>query len=310
MSNPFYYGGHVNPEQFVGRKAELQRIFAGLEVAHTGQMQSFSVVGSRRIGKSSLLFYLTNKYSRYLAQPANYRFAYVDLQDALCKTMDGLLRKILLEFKVVSLPKPLTLAKWQDEIFKLKTGGSFPVICLDEFEDLSHKADVFGHDLYDCWRHLISENAMAFVTASKTSMIDLKVESGHTSSFFNVFTYLPLGELADDEARELIARGADCDYPFTPTEQNEAWRLADNHPYKLQLVGNLLYQAKADGGAIDWVKLRNNFVQQLKQVGLEADMKRTIKTHGRNSKDTVVSATKSGIGEIFKAFLDYISHPT
>jgi len=51
MPNPFYYGGHVSPEQFVGRKAELARIFSALEVAHSGQMQSVSVVGPRRIGK-------------------------------------------------------------------------------------------------------------------------------------------------------------------------------------------------------------------------------------------------------------------
>ena len=55
MSNPFYYGGRVEPDQFVGRQSELRRIFAALEIAHTGQMQSVSVVGPRRIGKSSLL---------------------------------------------------------------------------------------------------------------------------------------------------------------------------------------------------------------------------------------------------------------
>jgi len=54
MSNPFYYGGHVQPDQFVGRKAELRRIFSALETAHTGQLQSVSVVGPRRIGVSML----------------------------------------------------------------------------------------------------------------------------------------------------------------------------------------------------------------------------------------------------------------
>ena len=95
MPNPFFYGGRVNPEQFVGRSAELQRIFAGLEVTHTGQMQSFSVVGPRRIGKSSLLFYIANKYARDLTQAAQYRFGYFELSDAHCRTLDGLLDGIL-----------------------------------------------------------------------------------------------------------------------------------------------------------------------------------------------------------------------
>ncbi len=95
MPNPFYYGGHVNPDQFVGRRAELQRIFAGLEVAHTGQMQSFSVVSPRRIGKLSLLFYIANKFAAHMAQAECYRFGYFELSDAHCRALDGLLDGIL-----------------------------------------------------------------------------------------------------------------------------------------------------------------------------------------------------------------------
>jgi hypothetical protein len=37
MSNPFYYGGRVEPDQFVGRQSELRRIFTALEVAQPGK---------------------------------------------------------------------------------------------------------------------------------------------------------------------------------------------------------------------------------------------------------------------------------
>ena len=268
MPNPFFYGGRVNPEQFVGRRAELQRIFAGLEVAHTGQMQSFSVVGPRRIGKSSLLFYIANRYARDLTQAAQYRFGYVELQDAHCKTLDGLFRTILDSLQVSS-SEALTLAKFQDEILKLKAAGNYPVVCLDEFETLAQKTDVYDRDLYDCWRHLMNENAIAFITASKTPLIDLAQTLGYTSPFFNVFTYLPLGELTDDEARTLIARGADCDRAFTPTEQSDALLLAGKHPYKLQLAGGLLYEVKANSSIVDWDWVRREFHLQLEQVGLE-----------------------------------------
>ncbi len=139
MPNPFYYGGHVNPEQFVGRKSELQRIFAGLEVAHTGQIQSFSVVDPGRIGKSSLLFYVTSRYRQYLGPSAKYRFAFVDLQSAECKTLDGLLKRILKELGVNSRGSDkMTLEKFQDAIIALKDGGALPVICLDELSS-SHR---------------------------------------------------------------------------------------------------------------------------------------------------------------------------
>ncbi len=88
MPNPFFFGGHVtDPDQFVGRKAELRRIASLLETAHTGQMQSVSIVGERRIGKSSLLFHLKQTYPQWLSQPACYCFAYIDLQSARHDTL-------------------------------------------------------------------------------------------------------------------------------------------------------------------------------------------------------------------------------
>jgi hypothetical protein len=121
----------------------------------------------------------------------------------------------------------------------------------------------------------MSENAITFITASKSPLIDLAQTLGYTSPFFNVFTHLPLGELTDDEARELIARGANCDRPFSPTEQSDALLLAGKHPYKLQLAGSLLYQAKADNRAVDWAELRREFVTQLQKVGLVAPVQKT-----------------------------------
>ncbi len=284
MTNPFFYGGRVNPEQFVGRRAELQRIFAGLEVAHTGQMQSFSVVGPRRIGKSSLLFYVAQRYVRYLRDAAPYRFAYIELQDARCHTLDGLLGGIL---KQLGAGEPVgnktSLVEFQDAILALKARGTFPVVCLDEFEELMHRREQFTFDFYESWRFLMNQHALAFITASKSPLIDLAQTLGYTSPFFNIFTHLPLGELTDDEARELIARGANCDRAFTPKEQQEAWLLAGNHPYKLQLAGSLLYQAKADNRAVDWAELRREFVRQVELVGLDVPVQKSIGTKIRSA---------------------------
>lgn len=269
MSNPFFYGGRVEPEQFVGRRAELQRIFAGLEVAHTGQMQSFSVVGPRRIGKSSLLFYVANRYARYLHDAAPYRFAYIELQDARCHTLTGLLDGILKQLDAGELVGNKTpLVAFQDAILALKARGALPVVCLDEFEELVYRREQFMFDFYESLRYLMNQHALALVTASKTSLIDLAQTLGYTSPFFNIFAHLPLGEFTDAEARELIARGAACDRPFTPTEQMEILTLAGKHPYKLQLAGSLLYLAKAESRAVDWARLRRAFGEQLYQVGL------------------------------------------
>ncbi len=162
MPNPFFYGGHVQPDQFVGRKAELRRICSALETVHTGQMQSISVVGPRRIGKSSLLFYVANK--PILANHAHYRFAYVELSDANCRTLDGLLETILKKLGADGPKKNKpTLPKFQDAICALKQAGNYPVVCLDEFEELTDHVDQFTKDLFDSWRYLINQHSIAFI---------------------------------------------------------------------------------------------------------------------------------------------------
>ena len=279
MPNPFFYGGRVPPEQFIGRRAELQRIFAGLEVAHTGQMQSFSVVGPRRIGKSSLLYYVAQRYARYLRDAAPYRFAYLELQDAHCHTLTGLLDEILQQLggKRLSGHAP-PLVEFQDAILALKARGILPVICLDEFEELTYHRDQFALECYESWRFLMNQHALAFITASKVPLMDLAQTLGYTSPFFNIFTHLTLGEFTDAEARELIARGAACDRPFTPTEQSALLLLAGRHPYKLQLAGSLLYLAKGESSVVDWKALRRDFHRQLEAIGLESPLSQTAGT--------------------------------
>jgi uncharacterized protein len=90
MSNPFFYGGRIiHPSQFVGRDGELNRIFAGLQTAQDGQAQHFSIVGPRRIGKSSLIYHIVQIYQQRLTNPGKYKFVYIDLDDPHCQKLSG-----------------------------------------------------------------------------------------------------------------------------------------------------------------------------------------------------------------------------
>jgi hypothetical protein len=233
-------------------------------------MQSFSIVGPRRIGKSSLLFYIASRYAQYLGPSSKYRFAYIDLQDASTLTPDGLFKKILSELGAPPQTNAkLTLAKFQDAITALKEGGALPVILLDEFEELLHHAGLIAPDLFDSWRYLMNNNVAAFITASKTPLNELAKAKKFTSPFFNIFTFMPLGNFTDDEALELINRCNACTPPFENVERNLMHTLAGNHPYKLQLAGSLIYDMKAREGKVDWDKLRAAFDRQVNAVGLD-----------------------------------------
>ena len=75
MDNPFTQRRMIRDSaKFFGRKEELHHI-----VNHLQTMQSVSIVGERRIGKSSLLYNLYQTGTEKLGE--RYRFIYIDLQD-------------------------------------------------------------------------------------------------------------------------------------------------------------------------------------------------------------------------------------
>ncbi|HEY7544350.1 MAG TPA: ATP-binding protein, partial [Blastocatellia bacterium] len=79
-SNPYLNRVAIkDPRQFFGRAREVSKIFSRIGASRP---QSISVVGERRIGKSSLLQYINNPEVRlrHLDRPASFVFVFIDLQ--------------------------------------------------------------------------------------------------------------------------------------------------------------------------------------------------------------------------------------
>jgi uncharacterized protein len=261
MPNPFVFGGRItDPDHFIGRKMELQRIFGALETASTGQLQHISIVGPRRIGKSSLLYHITQVYPQRLQQPEKYRFVYVDLDDAHCHTLTGLLTFILQRLGIAHNKQP-RLTQFQETIEELsQKNGLYPVLCLDEFEHLTKRKEQFPNEVFEVWRSLGSSSKAAFVTASQRSLGELIQQGNLTSTFHNIFTHIPLGTFTEEDARALLARNTDR--PFTRDEQRQLVDLTGKFPAKLQIAGSLLYQAK-EGMDIHWEALKKDYQRQV-----------------------------------------------
>lgn len=263
MPNPFFYGGRItSPANFIGRTKELQTIFSALEIANSGQLQHVQVVGPRRIGKSSLLYHITQVYKQRLTQPEKYRFVYVDLDDARCHTLAGLLNYILSGLNISS--KPTTLAKFQEAVVELnRNQGIYPVICLDEFEHLTKRKDQFPNEVFEVWRSLASGSELAFITSSQTSLGQLIQQGNLTSTFHNIFTYLELGNFTEAEARTLLARNTDS--PFVEDEVNRLFKLAGYQPAHLQIAGQLLHEAKMNP-VVNWTEIKTEYDKRLHQI--------------------------------------------
>jgi AAA+ ATPase superfamily predicted ATPase len=77
--NPTLIVAIKDPAQFFGRAREVSKIFSRIGASRP---QSISVVGDRRIGKSSLLHFINHQQirSRYLDHTESFAFAFIDLQ--------------------------------------------------------------------------------------------------------------------------------------------------------------------------------------------------------------------------------------
>jgi len=264
MPNPFAFGGRItDPGHFVGRQAELQRIFGALETSHTGQLQHIAVVGPRRIGKSSLLYHITQIYPQCLQHPEKYRVIYVDLDNAQCHTLEGLLGFILKQLGL-SYNNHTTLAQFQKEIELLRQKREiYAVLCLDEFEHLTKRKEQFPSEVFEVWRSLGSGSNLAFVTASQTPLGELIQQGNLTSTFHNIFTNISLGVFSDDEARALLAKNTDR--PFNESDKSQLIELTEKHPARLQMAAQLLYEEKGKL-TIDWVKLKAEYKKQVAHI--------------------------------------------
>lgn len=264
MPNPFFFGPRISdPAQFVGREKELRTIFSALETAHTGQLQHVQITGPRRIGKSSLLYHVTQIYTQRLQHPEKYRFVYVDLMKANCQTQAGLLHFILSQLGISKASQP-TLARFQEGIENFcSRRGLYPVLCLDEFEQLTKRRDEFPDAVFEAWRSLGNASQMAFLTASQHSLGELIRQGNLTSTFHNIFTPLKLGEYTEKEARSLLAQNVDR--PFTEVEIKKLFKLTRYHPAHLQIGAMLLYNAR-ETPPVDWGALETEYKERVASV--------------------------------------------
>jgi len=240
VANPYQAGGRLrDPRHFVGRESELRQILSRI-----ANMDSVSVVGPRRIGKSSLLHHIVASGQQRLNE--SYHFHYLDLQP-----LDSAEEFYKLACEVIVGKRGRIY-----EDLKTAIEGKKIVLCLDEFEK-SVEAD-FGAEFFDEMRSLAQTGNLALVIATKAPLNQIHLRyQGLTSGFPNIFTKVEIGELTEADARALIAK-PDC---FDPQETDFIINLAGRHPYWISFASALLYDAKeeARGGAVDFDRVRRIF---------------------------------------------------
>jgi tRNA A-37 threonylcarbamoyl transferase component Bud32 len=250
MSNPYISRGPVRTaEMFFGRLHELNEIAAFLR-----GNQSVSIVGPRKIGKTSLLFHLLRPETRAqfeLAQDT--LFCYLDCEvlgdlehdqvfGELACEMEASLEEMGLDPEPAlarATEAPSRLA-WEHALRRLNQRGLRVVFILDEFERLSTNIHL-DVNFFNALRSAAGRYQLAFITASAHPLIQLTY-SGRSqeilsSPFFNIFAPLFLGLLPEEEARQLITKPArQAKMPFPPETVDFIYHLVGGHPLALQVA--------------------------------------------------------------------------
>lgn len=266
---PFVAGPKIiDLRLFVGRTEELRKITNHI---NDTQPVSVNVTGERRIGKSSLLYALTQLWDQYLPPQTRQRepvVVYLDLQEIDPTDVQRYYRAILDALRERSvwqrfpgLQRALRqCAPNHDEFRNLleqcKAKSLLPVICLDEFEVLFRYPQVFNDAFFDTQRSYMNASTLMFVIASRQPLDHYRRKQRLTSAFFNLGHVLRLGELKEEEAADL-ARLPASTVPGAPAalsteEQRLVRKWGGRHPYLLQLAGYYLCQARQQGRDVAW----------------------------------------------------------
>ena len=245
--NPFFHRGAIRrPSDFYGRTAPTEQI---LGLLRNGQ--SVSLIGPRRIGKSSLLLHICHTAVRqpYQLHPPHALFVMVDCQELGGSPADEVYDTLLVGLYETAEQAQIPLPPYEDRqqgtyraldrtLSKLSRQGINVVVILDEFELLAANEQLDPY-FFARLRGLTTKYGLAYLTASQRPLFAITADEAILSSpFFNIFVTLALGLFTPAEARGLLEeRLAGTHVTFAPTVQDHLLALVGPHPFYLHIAG-------------------------------------------------------------------------
>ena len=258
-----------DPKQFFGRTREVSKIFSRIGASRP---QSISVVGERRIGKSSLLHFINRPEirARFLDQNESYAFAFIDLQQKRRLTLIEFFKELLALLAKETGDKSLNkLAPSFDSLRLALEGfrrdGRRLIVLFDEFDAITTNR-AFDLEFYSFLRSIANNYDVAYVTSSARDLQELcHTQLIADSPFFNIFTNVFLRAFTRKESTELITRpSAEAGLPLEGYARRIT-EIAGYFPYFLQIACSAYFDHLLENeGKLDREEVEGTFLDEAK----------------------------------------------
>jgi hypothetical protein len=261
MTNPFTYGNPIHdPDRFYGRHEALRQI---VNRVRSSARESTSLVGERRIGKTSLLKHLAHPpvASELGLDTTAFCLVYIDFQGLTDITPQRFWERVLsITAREACSPgqreainallgmRAYDLFDLEDLFESLSRAGLTIVLLMDEFEYVTQNAH-FQTDFFGALRALAIHRNLVLVTSTRRELVDLcHSEEIKGSPFFNIFASVVLRPFTPQDAAEMVdgyARKAGL--ALSAGERQLILNLGGGHPYFIQMAGYHLVEEKRKG---------------------------------------------------------------
>lgn len=259
--NPFTYGNPIRTaDRFFGRTEELRQIVNRLR---SSAHESTSIVGERRIGKTSLLKHLDNQSVAEQLGLSQEEFCiiYMDFQGLTDITPERFWQRILQkmerticnqeiipEIKALRVQQSFDLFDLEDLFATIADSGLTMVLLLDEFEYVTQNTN-FGSDFFGGLRTLAIHHNLPLITATRRELVDLcHSDELKGSPFFNIFANIVLRPFPRTDVDQLL-RGylSNSNITFNEQEDEMIWKLGGGYPFFSQMAANYMFEGKLSG---------------------------------------------------------------
>ncbi len=282
--NPFIIGAPASASKFIGRREQVNTILS--QLANPESRGSSAISGERRIGKTSLLHYITSPEAarKYGLSHSQFTFVSVDTQ-SLGSYMDSqnvdtfsetvFWHYILRLLSVYQTPS----AEYSEKLLQQERVGAHDliplfaqvaaqdklvVLLLDEFEWIINNIDPQRPTLLHALRSLtnrpVTERGLALITSSEEPLTVLCKDIKFLGSPFpNTLVPVHLRPFSTAEAYELIdeyLKGTAV--AFSEEDKDLAYELSEGHPYWLQRACFEMfnrYVEKAEGASVQGTQI-------------------------------------------------------